>query len=275
MAKNKNINITPSKGISIVIKNDFQPPPIKPKKKRKYKKKSNLDLLKMPTMPSYIPGSGDVSYIKPQYAATSLNRSMIFPGVPQSLPQLTPPPQLPQLTAPPTQPQLPAPQPFTFSLDNKFGSMLENILMPREYGFKTNSYAVPVDILDDEIMDALPKAQQDQYIEKKVAPQIEEQIKDIEFDNEEDSRVNLIVHNLKPPFLDGRVSFSLQQSMVSVVKDPTSDFATNARNGSNLLKDVREKRDQAKMRKRFWRGRCAPLPILLITSPPHSAPIAQ
>ena len=36
MAKNKDINISPSKGISIIIKNDFQqPPPIKPKKKRK------------------------------------------------------------------------------------------------------------------------------------------------------------------------------------------------------------------------------------------------
>ena len=128
MAKNKDINITPSKGISIVIKNDFQQPPIKPKKKRKYRKKSNLDLLKMPTMPSYIP-SGDVSYIKPQYPTTTLNRSMIFPGVPQSLPQLTPPPQLPQLPPPPPQPQLTAPQPppFTFSLDNKFGRMLENV----------------------------------------------------------------------------------------------------------------------------------------------------
>ena len=177
MAKNKNINISPSKGISIVIKNDFQPPPIKPKKKRKYKRKVNTDLLKMPTMPSYIPGSGDVSYIKPQYAATTLNRSMIFPGVPQSLPQLTPPPQLPQLPPPP-------PQPFTFSLDNNFGKMLENVLMPREYGFKPNSYAV--EMLDDDIIDALPKAQQDQYIEKKVAPQIEEQMKGIEFDNEAD-----------------------------------------------------------------------------------------
>ena len=179
MAKNKDINITPSKGISIVIKNDFQPPPIKPKKKRRYKRKVNTDLLKMPTMPSYIPGSGDVSYIKPQYAATTLNRSMVFPGVPQSLPQLTPPPQLPQLPAPP-----PPPQPFTFSLDNNFGRMLENALMPREYGYKPNSYEV--EMLDDDIMDALPKAQQDQYIEKKVAPQIEEQMKDIEFDNEED-----------------------------------------------------------------------------------------
>ena len=157
MAKNKDINISPSKGISIIIKNEFPPQqPIKTKKKRKYKRKTNLDLLKMPTMPSYIP-AGDVSYIKPQYAATSLNRNMMFPGVPQSLPQLTPPPYFPQLTAPPTQPQ-----PFTFSLDNKFGSMLENILMPREYGFKTNSYEV--DILDDDIIDALPKAQQDQYI---------------------------------------------------------------------------------------------------------------
>ena len=179
MAKNKDINITPSKGISIVIKNDFQPPPIKPKKKRRYKRKVNTDLLKMPTMPSYIPGSGDVSYIKPQYAATTLNRSMIFPGVPQSLPQLTPPPQLPQLPAPP-----PPPQPFTFSLDNNFGRMLENALMPREYGYKPNSYEV--EMLDDDIIDALPKAQQDQYIEKKVAPQIEEQMKGIDFENEDE-----------------------------------------------------------------------------------------
>jgi hypothetical protein len=62
--------------------------------------------------------------------------------------------------------------------------MLENVLMPREYGYKARSYEL--DRFDDDIMDALPKAQQDQYIEKKVAPQIEEQIKDIEFDNEED-----------------------------------------------------------------------------------------
>ena len=72
------------------------------------------------------------------------------------------------------------------------------------------------------------------------------------FDDEEDQRINLIVHNLKPPFLDGRVSYSLQQTTVGTVKDPTSDFAHNARNGSALLKDVRIKRDQMKMRKRFW-----------------------
>lgn len=74
----------------------------------------------------------------------------------------------------------------------------------------------------------------------------------MDFNDEDDSRVTLIVHNVKPPFLDGRVSFSLQQTTVSILKDPTGDMAVNARKGSNLLRDVREKRDVMKMRKRFW-----------------------
>lgn len=73
-----------------------------------------------------------------------------------------------------------------------------------------------------------------------------------EFDNEEDNRVSLIVHHLKPPFLDGRVSFSMQQSTVSTVRDPTSDMAVNARKGSELLRSVREKKEKMKMRERFW-----------------------
>jgi pre-mRNA-splicing factor ATP-dependent RNA helicase DHX38/PRP16 len=35
-----------------------------------------------------------------------------------------------------------------------------------------------------------------------------------EFDDEEDTRVQLLVHQLKPPFLDGRLNFSTQQEMV-------------------------------------------------------------
>lgn len=74
----------------------------------------------------------------------------------------------------------------------------------------------------------------------------------MDFDSEEDSRVTLIVHNLKPPFLDGRQAFSLQQSVVGTVKDPTGDMAVNARKGSLILRDVRERKEQSKMRKRFW-----------------------
>ena len=176
MSKNKDINISPSKGISIVIKNDFQPPAPTPKKKRKNKRKVNTDILKMPTIPSFIP-TGDVSYIKPQYSTSSLNRNMIFPGTPQSLPQLPPPPQLPQLMPPPQ-------QPVNISFDNMFGSMLENALMHREYGFKQNSYAI--DMLDEDIIDALPQEQQLKYMETKIAPHVQEQLKDVEFDNDED-----------------------------------------------------------------------------------------
>lgn len=75
---------------------------------------------------------------------------------------------------------------------------------------------------------------------------------DTEFDDEVDARVQVMVHNTKPPFLDGRVVFTTQVEMVSTVKDPTSDMAVCARKGSELVRDVREKRDQAKMRKRFW-----------------------
>jgi hypothetical protein len=108
---NKDITLKslPSKGISKVTKNDFQPeiPEVKQKKERIYKKKVNTDISKMPTMPSYIPEGGDVSYFKPQYNMSSLNRSIIFPGVPQA----SPPPQLPQLPPPPPVAQiLPPPQ---------------------------------------------------------------------------------------------------------------------------------------------------------------------
>ena len=74
----------------------------------------------------------------------------------------------------------------------------------------------------------------------------------LNFEDEDNSRVTLIVHNLKPPFLDGRVTFSVVQSGVPTIKDPTADMAVNARKGSALLKTVKEKKEQAKMRKRFW-----------------------
>ena len=114
---------------------------------------------------------------------SSLNRNMKFPGVPQSLPQLTAPPQLPQIAAPPQLPQLPNP-PINFNLDGSFGRMLENMMMTKGYGYKSQSYAP--EYIDEDIMDALPPPQQDKYIEKQIKPQIEEQLKGLEFDNDDD-----------------------------------------------------------------------------------------
>lgn len=51
---------------------------------------------------------------------------------------------------------------------------------------------------------------------------------------------------------DGRLNFSTQQDMVSTVKDPTSDMATCAHNGSAVVANQREKRERNKMRTRYW-----------------------
>lgn len=75
---------------------------------------------------------------------------------------------------------------------------------------------------------------------------------DTDFDNDSDVRVVLLVHDTRPPFLDGRVLFTKQKGPVLPLRDPTSDMAVIARNGSKLVKDVREKKDASKSRARFW-----------------------
>ena len=57
---------------------------------------------------------------------------------------------------------------------------------------------------------------------------------------EDDARVTLLVHQVKPPFLDGRVSFSDVREAVPTVKDSSSDFAKMAREGSATLRHLRE-----------------------------------
>lgn len=69
---------------------------------------------------------------------------------------------------------------------------------------------------------------------------------------EDDDRVVLMTHDIKPPFLDGRISFTTQAEAVQVVRDPNSDFAKLSKKGSSILKHIRERNDKTKMRERFW-----------------------
>ncbi|GLJ24442.1 hypothetical protein SUGI_0466750 [Cryptomeria japonica] len=73
-----------------------------------------------------------------------------------------------------------------------------------------------------------------------------------EFEDEEDSRVILLVHDTKPPFLDGRVVFTKQAEPIMPIKDPTSDMAIISRKGSALVREIREKQSMNKSRQRFW-----------------------
>ncbi|CAD6884821.1 unnamed protein product [Tilletia laevis] len=69
---------------------------------------------------------------------------------------------------------------------------------------------------------------------------------DENMDDESENRVHLLVHDLRPPFIDGKTVFTKQLEPVNPIKDPTSDLAIFSRKGSRL---VREKREQAERKK--------------------------
>ena len=69
---------------------------------------------------------------------------------------------------------------------------------------------------------------------------------DLDFEDESESAVHVIVHDLKPPFLDGRTVFTKQLEPVNPIRDPTSDMAVFAKKGSALVKEKREQAERAK-----------------------------
>ena len=76
---------------------------------------------------------------------------------------------------------------------------------------------------------------------------------DLEFGTEDDSRIQLLVHQIRPPFLTGSgASFSTIREAVPTVRDATSDFARMAREGSVTLARLREKKERGGMRQKFW-----------------------
>ena len=170
MTKNKDINITPSKGISIIIKNDIvQPPPIKPKKKRRYRRISVLPKAPAPIMQQ---SAGDTSYIKAQPGRFSLWRDTttstpvltlaqatsqgFIPGI--TPPQITAPPALP---APPPQLALPAPPPMIFNMGDYMKAMI-----PQEFtSSKPESRFKEIDngLENDAFYQALPENKKEEY----------------------------------------------------------------------------------------------------------------
>ncbi|KAI0638802.1 P-loop containing nucleoside triphosphate hydrolase protein [Trametes polyzona] len=69
---------------------------------------------------------------------------------------------------------------------------------------------------------------------------------DLDFEDESESTVHVMVHDLKPPFLDGRTVFTKQLEPINPVRDPTSDMAVFSRKGSALVKEKREQAERAK-----------------------------
>ncbi|XP_061449776.1 pre-mRNA-splicing factor ATP-dependent RNA helicase PRP16 isoform X1 [Rhineura floridana] len=75
---------------------------------------------------------------------------------------------------------------------------------------------------------------------------------DEDFEEDNAAKVHLLVHNLVPPFLDGRIVFTKQPEPVIPVKDATSDLAIIARKGSQLVRKHREQKERRKAQHKHW-----------------------
>ncbi|KAG8762338.1 DEAH-box RNA helicase prp16 [Ceratobasidium sp. 423] len=70
---------------------------------------------------------------------------------------------------------------------------------------------------------------------------------DLDFaEDDSESTVHVLVHDLKPPFLDGRTVFTKQLEPINPLRDPTSDMAVFAKKGSALVKEKREQAERAR-----------------------------
>ena len=65
-------------------------------------------------------------------------------------------------------------------------------------------------------------------------------------DDNDDTRIHLLVHDLKPPFLDGKTVFTKQLEPISAVRDPQSDMAVFSRKGSKVVKERRQQKERQK-----------------------------
>ena len=72
---------------------------------------------------------------------------------------------------------------------------------------------------------------------------------DEDFEEISEAKVHLIVNNIIPPFLDGRIVFTKQQEPVVPIRDPTSDMAMVAKKGSHLVRVHREQTERKKAQK--------------------------
>lgn len=69
-------------------------------------------------------------------------------------------------------------------------------------------------------------------------------VMDDDLDDEEEVRTHLMVHDLKPPFLDGKKVFTKQLDPIPAVRDSQSDMAVFSRKGSLLVKERRQQKER-------------------------------
>ncbi|CAA82662.1 putative pre-mRNA-splicing factor ATP-dependent RNA helicase mog-1 [Caenorhabditis elegans] len=71
-------------------------------------------------------------------------------------------------------------------------------------------------------------------------------------DETDENRVTILVQNIVPPFLDGRIVFTKQAQPIIPVVDTTCDMAVSAARGSVAVRKRREVEDRKKAQDKHW-----------------------
>lgn len=74
----------------------------------------------------------------------------------------------------------------------------------------------------------------------------------MDLEEDDDKRVVLMLHDIKPPFLEGKRINMNKNEQIQIVRDPLSEMAQFAKRGSHIIAQMRERTDKTKMRERFW-----------------------
>ena len=73
-----------------------------------------------------------------------------------------------------------------------------------------------------------------------------------DLEEDDDKRIVLMLHDIKPPFLEGKIINSAKNEPIQILRDPNSEMAQFAKKGSAIIVQMRERTDKTKMRERFW-----------------------
>ncbi|KAL5111215.1 Pre-mRNA-splicing factor ATP-dependent RNA helicase PRP16 [Taenia crassiceps] len=73
-----------------------------------------------------------------------------------------------------------------------------------------------------------------------------------DLDEEGEARIHLLVKNIMPPFLDGRIIFTRHPEPVMPVKDPDGIMTKVATKGSAMVRYFREQKERRRAQKKEW-----------------------
>lgn len=127
---------------------------------------------------------------------------------------------------------------------NPFGTENTYADQQREQAFSERKAAKRISARAAERMKEVDAWETNRMLTSGVAQRADVDMDDLE--DEEEVRVHLLVHDLRPPFLDGKKVFTKQLEPVPAIRDPQSDMAVFSKKGSLLVKERRLRREREK-----------------------------